>query len=36
MDPTPARTASAKGHRYNSCMVLSSMLEEMASLILNP
>lgn len=28
MDPAPAWTVSAKGHRYNSCIVLSSMLDE--------
>lgn len=27
----PARTPSTKGHKYSSCIVLSSMLEEAAS-----
>src|SRR5437016_4934136 len=35
-DPTPARTASTNGQRYSSCIVLSSMLEERVSDILNP
>lgn len=31
-EPTPARIASANGHRYNSCNVLSSRLDEMPGL----
>lgn len=34
IDPTPARTASANGQRYNSCMVTSSILAEIDSVML--